>query len=457
MTANQRPFVRALRKNGFALLMTAGLFAIMYAVVFRFRYGTFTGGYGFSTGDSDYIDHMVWAIALTPKAMLASFYDGSDYLWHICVKLLFMAGVSNTWKAAAIVTAAANAAAYFLVYKTWETVLPEKFPRSLTAVLIAAIFLVNALTLPGGDVYAGRAAVNTWHNPTNIMVRPFAAAVFYMTVRIYARRRYGSHTIVPTLTDGQDFTFSSGFFSSFREPVYTGAELILYPLCILFSAYAKPSFLQFFAPAIFLFLLVDVIRTKGRLLPFCIKLALAYVPAALILLSQFTSFFSGGITVDTTAAAAAAETVSEASGVAIYFIQQSFSGVGEFISSLFHQIWILLCVCAWPIFVLCLGGKVGMRDPAARLSITGVLTAWLEVLLLHETGSRADHGNFTWGFYLSLWLFWGVAMGRYLTALASDGPRKRLALWVGIPLLGCHLAAGIFYVIHIYQTSQYLF
>jgi hypothetical protein len=446
--------VRFFRRNGVALVLTAGLFALVYAVVFRFR-----------TGDSDYIDHMLWALNMTPQSMLSSFYNGSDRLWHICVRLLFGWGVSNTWKAAAIVTAAADAIAYFLVYKTWEQILPEKFPRWAAALLVAAVFLVNGLSVPGGAIYTRLGAVNTWHNPTNIMVRPFAAAVFYMTVRIYNRRRYDCHSLAVGVDLGQPFAFDGGFWAQFRQRVYTWPELILYPVCILFSAYAKPSFLQFFGPAIFLFLLIDLIRTKGKLLPFCIKLALAYIPAGLILLSQFSTFFSGGITAATTAAAAetvaaAAETAtstSTAAGVAIYFIQPAFDGVGDLLLQLGKNLWILLCLGAFPLFVLVLGGKESLKSTASRLGVISLLVAWLEMLLLHETGSRAAHGNFTWGLYLALWLFWGAAMGQYMQILSKKSPRRQIACWVGIPLLLWHVAVGVYYVALVYQTGLYLY
>jgi hypothetical protein len=449
MTASRQNRLAAfLRRNGVALLLSAGLFALVYTLVFRFR-----------TGDSDYIDHMLWAIAMSPKSMLASLYNGTERLWHIGVKLLILAGVSNTWKAAALITAAADTAAYFLIYKAWEAVLPEKCPRWLAAGLLLCVFLVNALTLPGGSIYSGRGAVNTWHNPTNIMVRPFAAAVFYMTVRIYNRRCYGC----PSLLEGgaEPFSFSGGFWAQFRQPVYTRWELVCYPLCLLLSTYAKPSFLQFFAPAIFLLLVYDLVRTRGMLFPFCVKLALAYLPAGLILLSQFSNFF--GVSLTTTAAAAvsttsetAASTASSA-GVALYFVQKSFGSVGEFFLVLIKQLWLFVCLSAFPLFVLCLKKKNGPGTTLCRLSGLGVLMAWLESALLHETGSRATHGNFVWGYFLSLWLFWSAAMGLYIPMLSKNEPRHTLARWVGLPLLACHLAAGIVYLVHIYETGLYVF
>jgi hypothetical protein len=450
--------VRFFRRNGVALVLTAGLFALVYAVVFRFR-----------TGDSDYIDHMLWALNMTPQSMLSSFYNGSDRLWHICVRLLFGWGVSNTWKAAAIVTAAADAIAYFLVYKTWEQILPEKFPRWAAALLVAAVFLVNGLSVPGGAIYTRLGAVNTWHNPTNIMVRPFAAAVFYMTVRIYNRRRYDGHSLVIDGQAGRSFSFTGGFWAQFRQPVYTWPELILYPVCILFSAYAKPSFLQFFAPTILLFLAYDVIRTKGRLLPFCLKLALAYIPAGLILLTQFTSVFDGGVTVTAAAtatatattaadaAAAAAETTASADGVAIYFIQQSFTGIGEFIRQSALEFVTTVALCAFPLFIFFADWNNSRHDTAFRLSLLGMIVARLESLLLHETGSRASHGNFYWGYYLAVWLFWTVAMGRYLLLWQNTSPRGKVIRYVGLGLFVLHLATGIVYIVHIFQTGVYYY
>ena len=447
-------FSSFLRRNGVALLLTAGLFALVYAIVFQFRLytGNFTSDYE-DAYLSDYLSHAIWAMAMTPETILASFYNGSERLWHVFVKLLFSCGVTNIWAAAAAVTAAADAIAYFLVYKSLETAVSKKFPRWLLASITAAVFAVNALTLPGFSSYIGRGAINTWHNPTNIMVRPFAAAVFFMTVRIYNRRRYGLHaTLVPGEDSGRDFAFEGSFGNQFRRPVYTKAELVLYPLCLLLSTYAKPSFLQFFAPAILIFLLIDVIRTKGMLLPFCIKLAMAYIPAAIILLSQFSSFFgSAGLV------SAAAETAEAATGagIALYFIEPSFSGAGDFLKALGQTLVGMLYLCAFPLFILAVDARNVLRDTSSRLGLTGMIVARLESLFLHETGSRAAHGNFLWGYYLSVWMLWCGALGCYIRLLPENSTAGKLARWGGSALFLWHLTAGMVYIIRILQTGCY--
>lgn len=441
------PAAEFFRRNGLALLLTGGLFALVYAVVFNFR-----------SGDSDYIDHLVWAIGMSPDAVLASFYNGSERLWHICVKLLFPGLTNNMWTAAAIVTATADCAAYFLIYKSLESAVSERFPRWLLALLTVSVFIVNALTLPGQSFYTGKGAVNTWHNPTNIMVRPFAAAVFYMTIRIYNRRRYDCHkALVTPAEDGRSFSFQGGFWAQFSQPVFTGAELILYPLCLLFSAYAKPSFLQFFAPAILIFLLIDVIRTRGMLLPFCIKLALAYLPAGYILLSQYFSFFgSAGIA---TGAAVQTATESSSAGVALYFIQTSYASFGEFLAVFGGALWEFLLLCAFPLFVLLTDARRASRSANVRLGFICLIIGWLESLLLHETGSRAAHGNFLWGYYVSVWTLWFSAVGHFAQLLAEPQKTRRdkITCWGGAVLLLWHLSGGIAYLVKILQTGQYFF
>lgn len=443
-----RTFFSFLRRNGVALLLTAGLFALMYAVVFNYRL----------TISSDYTLHAVWAIAMSPEDMISCFYDGSEHLWHLCVKLLFLYVTPNMWSAAALVTAAADAIACFLVYKFLEVAVPEKFPRWLLAVLTTSVFVVNALTLPGYDFYISRGAINTWHNPTNIMVRPFAAAVFYMTVRIYNRRRYNCHsTLIPLEDGGKPFAFDGSFAAQFRQPVYTKAELVLYPLCLLFSAYAKPSFLQFFAPAILIFLIIDAIRTRGMLLPFCIKLALAYIPAAIIILSQFLSFFGdAGIVTSTGDAAAAAETVTE-SGVAIYFIRSSFDGFGSFLRSVWGALKETLYLCAFPVFMLLTAPRKTLRSTGCRLGFIGMIVARLESLCLHETGARASHGNFLWGYYLSAWVLWCAAIGLYVQLAGEKSLSGKLTRWGGTALLLWHLICGICYVIAVLRTGGFFF
>lgn len=439
-----RTFRRFLRSNGAALILSAGLFVLVYQVVFNFR-----------TGDSDYIDHMMWALGMSWRDMLAVFYNGSERLWHVLVRLLRYMGVSNSWRAVALVTAAADTAACFLVFKTFDRALPEKFPRWLAAIVTASVFVVNAVAVPGGAFYTGRGAVNTWHNPTNIMVRPFAAAVFYMTVRIYNRRRCDRHRVL--LSPAEDewpFAFEGGFFAQFRQPVYTTGELILYPVCLLLSAYAKPSFLQVFAPAILVFLLIDVIRTRGMLLPFCLKLALAYLPVAFILLRQFFNFFGGGVAV---AAAASGAEASEASGVAIYYIQTSFSGLGELLQKT-GAYWLeTALLCVFPLFILLIAPKRGFKSAGMRLGFIVLVIARLETMLLHETGYRSWHGNFLWGYYIAVWLFFTAAAGQYMALLPEKTTAGKLARWGGTALLAWQAVSGAVYVAMILQTGLYTF
>ena len=61
MHESKRTLGGFLRRNGIALLLTAGVFCLMYYTVLRFRFG-----------DNDYDDHMVWALAMTPDEI----YDG---------------------------------------------------------------------------------------------------------------------------------------------------------------------------------------------------------------------------------------------------------------------------------------------------------------------------------------------------------------------------------------------
>ena len=437
------PLLSFLRRRGLALLLTAGLGVLTYLTVFNFR-----------SGDSDYIDHLVWAMVMDGRAMVKALCSGQERLWHVCVRLIILLGADNIWTAAALVTAAANAAAYLLVFLSWDRALPRSLPRWLLAVLMLAVFLAGSLTLPGHGFYVGRDAVNTWHNPTNIMVRPFAAATFYMTVRIYDRRLRRPDTLPAHRPES--FAFTGGFWAQFREPVFTRTELVLYPLCLYLGVCAKPSFLQFFAPAIFLFLLLDAVRTRGMLLPFCVKLALAFIPAGVILLLQYLRFFGGGLSTGAAAASEAAAASADSAGLVLYFLSPSFSGVGDFFSQLVHAVLRLAYPCAFPLFVLLVSPR-RLHSPSARLGVICLAVSWLELLCLHETGARAAHGNLTWGYYLAIWLLWTVAMGKFLPLVRERSRAGALVRWGGGALLAWHLACGVCYLARILQTGQYFY
>ncbi len=441
-----------LRRNGAAIVCAVGLYILFFQMVMNFRLNPASA--------DDFRSHMLWAIQMTGRDVLSSFYDGSLKLWHIFVKYTYTFLTPNLWKAAAGVTAAADAVAYLLLVKIWDRALPEKFPRWLLAPIVLSVFLLGALTLPGGAFYMKdgvvQGAVNTWHNPTNIMVRPFALAVFYMTVNIYNRRRTGRAGILPG-PEGGDFAFEGGFWRQFCVPVFTRWELVLYPLCLLLSAWAKPSFLQFFGPAILLFLLIDVVRTRGMLLPFCLKLALAYVPAGYILYRQFFRNFSAIIPASVQVEAVESSIGAGPHGVQIYLGQDGPAGLGEVLSRLVTDWAPLVLFCALPLFLIAIAPKKGLSLPATRLGLICVLVGRLEAVLFHETGTRATHGNFVWGFSLAAWMFWTAAIGQYALLLPERSARGKLARYGGTALLLWHLAAGAAYAWLIFRTVDYRF
>lgn len=430
-----------LRRNVPALLLAGGLTVLTYRIVLNFQ-----------SGKSDFIDHLEWAQALNGPAILAAFRGAQERLWHICVYLLLRLGMDDVWKAGALVTAGADAAAYFLVYKCWDRSAPEKQSRCLLAGLLACAFLASSLTWSGQSFYTGRAAVNTWHNPTNIMARPFAAAVFYMTVCIYNRRRYGHGVVLPPPEDaGKRFSFAGSVGAELRRPVFKGWELALYPVCVLLSAYAKPSFLQFFVPAVFLFLLWDVLCSKGWLLPFSCKMALPYLPAALILLLQVFHFFGGSVSVGGAGAS------QSASGIAIYYIQPAFSGEKELLRVTLEHCKLFLFPCAFPLLMLLAAPRRSLRSAALRLGWLCLIAGFLEMTFLHETGERASHGNFSWGYYLAIWLLWTASVRLYADLLRGRGASSVIAWFLGTPLLAWHVVCGVMYIEQIFRTAEFYF
>ena len=469
-----RSLSRFFRRNAAALLCAAGLFTLVYLVVFNFRLSKAPDEL------SDYNAHLLWAIGMSTGSLRRSFYNGTRRLWHVFFRLTFLL-VPNAWKAAAIVTAAADTAAYLVLFHALTRALPERSPRWLLALLCLCPFTAEALMLPGGTFYWSErtgllGGLNAWHNPTNIMVRPFALAVFFMTADIYSRRRCGQSARLP-VPEGS-FAFPWGFWHQFLVPVFTGGELVLYPVCLLCSMWAKPSFIQVFAPAIFLLLIIDMIRTKGKLLPFCIKLSLAYLPAALLLLRQFPTAFGGELgafvgglldgvfdagtdvadSAQTAAAVASAvaETDGAAARLAVYYAPEGISGLGQLLAHIYSDWKPIVLFCAFPLFLLFISPRQSLSDPAMRLGALCVLIGRAEEVLLHETGSRATDGNFKWGFMLACLLLWAAAMGQYALLLREKSRRGTLARVGGTALLAWHMAAGVGYIAALFHGANYL-
>ena len=356
--------------------------------------------------DMDLHTHLSIAKGMGGREALLLLLTGNERIWHTCVKILIRLGKIEDIYAACIVTAGSVVLTYGVACGLLRRALRQVDPVILP-IAAFVLCLVGPLYVPWYNerIYVGQGSPNVWHSPTQLMVRPFALLAFWLTVRIYQRLRDGS---------GQSKAFQSW------------KEAAAYTILLAVTVVAKPCYFQGAVPALGILMVVDLIRSRGKALPFCLKVSAAHIPAALLTVMRFFSAF---------------------------YLSQRSGGV-EFA---FLDVWrhnsesilmSILLLCAFPIFVMIMDRKRFFSRLEGQFALAMLVVNGLIKACLAEGGERRYHGNFGWGWMLSAMLLWFVTLKEYLYLMTGrELPEReyKIAAYVGWTLLALHFLTGIVY------------
>lgn len=196
-------------------------------------------------------------------------------------------------------------------------------------------------------------------------------------------------------------------------------------LSLLVSALFKPSFLGAFAPAVFVMLVWDFVRTRCRGFKNELLIGLAVVPSLLSLVWSAAVLYAGDF-------------AGTSSGVALRPLTPGLLAalLVMYLRGLLLPLWSY--------------GTRGLREERrGRLDILALAlgVAILEALVLTETGFRANDGNFEWGSLALYTTVFGVAIALLARLLLTADMKKRperVRAAVGLVLLLGHLAVGVY-------------
>lgn len=325
---------------------------------------------------------------------LPAFYAGTTYPgWHGVVALLIVMGVPSAL-AAGLASGFYAALACIMAFVVSRMVIGEE-QRWLSVASMVVIVFVTAIYVPwyNPEIYMGQGSPTVWHNPTYAAVKPFAlmsCAVLYVMIR--DRRADLSRCIA-----------------------YGALTLV----CLVM----KPSFFQVQAPAVFLYLLIDLILNRD--VRFVRNIALSFIPGILyMLIPLWTMLFSSS---------------GGGEGVAVgLFVVYGLTSPNRLIS--------ILLLLAFPLYAtIVLRRDIFTKSSPYLFLLIMLVVGFLEYSLLYEPGERLTHGNFSWGYYLSIFLYWAFMLPLFVKRAFVD---KSLARWVVV--LGCilvlaHFASGLLY------------
>lgn len=362
------------------------LYTITFTIVFR------------HTGilNSDYGRHMQWAKELRRGNIYAFFQFYPSFMWHLLVKIFYKIFAMPIEYAAAAASALTNVAVYLITAE-----ILKKYEVDKSAVISFCLMLIGPLYAPwfSANYYLGQYAPNIWHNPTNLMVKPFAVYCFFLILKI--------------LEDIQN------------DKRIEKRQWVILSVLVFLSVVAKPSFAQGIIPGLGIYLIFCCFKNRFRNIMKYICLCLTFVPCVLLML--YNIWLNWG---------------SEGGRGSIkigWFTVISHYTPNEGIS--------LLLSFAFPLLYIIFNWNRTLKRADVQLSLCYFAMSWLEYALLYETvGTYA--GNFSWARLIAAFIFWMVIMMSFcrdIQHFSLDDKLLTIKNTVLTVVLSIHLLCGCWY------------
>jgi len=372
---------------------------------------------------TDIAIHTLWAQQASLADLKSFIRQAAHPLWRICVFILMQTGLSASTSALLFTALCKGLETWALIVLARRLVGHGGWEAAACGFCAA---LVSSVWIPwiNPTVFLGGGSPNPWHSPTQIaLMAPMILSVSWVAM---AEERY----------------------TKTRE-IIPWKDTVLLAVVLLISALFKPTFLQAFLPAAGLYFLVKWIRNpKGS--PYYLRLLLAVAPALLAILMQFLFYFGG--------------------------IIESQGGITLLVSGAktLDVLKMVLLTQLFPLFVLmAFFNRETFRSPLFVLTLLLDAVAVLQMLVLAETGYRAQDGNFGWAVMGAALMLWAIALPLYAYRVAAWWKRARAAadgtpyivsrfhmetakMTAGGILLLWHLASGIGYVVYLLTTGSVL-
>ena len=354
----------------------------------------------------DHFVHGKAALEINRSNFLYKIKVDPHCLWHLIVKTICAVFKTNDLGfVAGIVSGTFVMATYYLT-----VIYMRGFCAYGYSVMAFIASVVGPLYVPwiNKNYYLGTGSPNTWHNPTNIVVKPFAVVIFVVVCGLFSK-----------IKEERNVENTTDLKISFRTVSFLS-------LIILFSVIAKPSFVMAFIPAVGVYIILLLVFTGRQNLTSYYVLCISFVPGVLILIYQYLAFFG-----DKTGAGI---------GIDWFHVVKNWTN-HPFLSS-------MLALCFPVMFLLC-NIKREILKTDVQLSLIYISISWLMGNLLFETGEREFHGNFSWAYLLSLYILWMVCLAHFLVdfwEIDIKEKTNRIKQGVLISILVFHILFGLIYI-----------
>jgi hypothetical protein len=297
---------------------------------------------------------------------------------------------------------------FHLTYKTLRYFIDSKVNDIALLLCSFALIMVMAVYVPffSHNVYLGQWSPNIWHSPTMFLLKPFA--------------------IIAALLMGVYLT---------KTELKNKGQYITLSLCLALSAFAKPSFVFSFFPAIGIFILLYR-RTNIKVYK---QVFFIVLPTLLVLVWQYFSTYFADITTTTD--------LKDKIVLTFFGVTKLYSP-NVFIS--------LILAIAFPLAVVCVDFKNAIKNKILILMWLNAFVAYLQSSFLAEE-FKFEQAAFSFGYSISLTILFIYSLVHFLQFVterkqAGYFKLKSILVW---SIFGLHFVAGVYYYYNMFFYNNY--
>ncbi len=368
------------------------LFIMLMSVFFLLNLALFSLQLFFpNTYDSDFPAHINFALEgysyslISFLILLVSFLPNEIFLFAVA----FMLALFNTFSAILL---------RGFAYK----ILGINNINKLLDFSIFALFFVTMIFSPFDDKsYILASSPNVWHNSTIILNRFFAILCI--------------DSVLNCIVKYKEFRLKRINYKNLT------VEYIKLSIFTALCMWAKPSFLSAFMPACVIIFLLALIITKGESFFASLFIGISFLPAMIVILFQNYILFSES-----------KNDFETGVSIAPLALQLTWN------ESLFDYAFRLLLATAFPVFVCVMSIK--KQRFIEHLIYLSTAIGWLIAVLLIENGPRMSDGNFFWGFTITLFFAYFIAVFRVI-----KGDLGKIVNRISCGLFLLHFVCGLYY------------